>query len=379
MRIDQNPYYEIITGRIPYDQIDDYETLIGRIDQRILPAILEELDCPARVRNLLDLCWKWEPEDRPSINKIYGILSGQGFMFREEHLFKINDLASLKFSHDGKILAAGFKSSIILYDTETWKELKTLIDPSFNQDDDPSHNLYFMQFSRSGRFILSGTCQYNVLLWNLEDGKLHATFSGHTSFIWGLDISSDDAFLASGGQDSTLRFWDLNQTDRDPGFISLPGHLHAAAFAVGAQVLVIGIAGHGVWLINVTTGSIITKVDLQSTSTLRFSATGDWLVHSDDRGNITCWRTADLLPGRLKAEQAVPLSERKMHSPLYPQMALGPSFPISVEGDLSVTAWQYDGLISLKGLDGLNGTYLRYSNMPNAYLLNYVSAITSQL
>ncbi|KAG8904434.1 hypothetical protein FRB99_001769 [Tulasnella sp. 403] len=117
-------HHQIVTGRVPYDGINDYGTLTEAMDQRVLPAVVEELDCPPRVRNLLDLCWRWDPENRPPINKVYGILSGEGFMFREEHRFEVNDLRCVKFSHDSKILAARFDSLVILYDTETWKELR---------------------------------------------------------------------------------------------------------------------------------------------------------------------------------------------------------------------------------------------------------------
>ncbi|KAG8907887.1 hypothetical protein FRB99_001746 [Tulasnella sp. 403] len=169
-----------------------------------------------------------------------------------------------------------------------------------------------MQFSRSGRYLLSETWEFNVLVWSLEDGKLTTTFSGHTRTIWGTDISSDDAFVASGGLDRTLRFWDLNETGHEPGLVSLPECVYAVAFAVDSPVVAAGIKEHGVWLIEVPTGSIVVKVDVASILLLRFSATGDWLVAGSWDGDLTCWSTADLLSDKTKTEQGVCVKERKM-------------------------------------------------------------------
>ncbi|KAG8892384.1 hypothetical protein FRB99_002739 [Tulasnella sp. 403] len=302
--VDQKSH-QIVTGRIPYDGIGDHGVLTEKMDRRVLPALMDKIDCPARVRNLLDLCWRWEPESRPSINKVHGILSGEGFMFREERRVQMEGLCSLKFSYDGKTLAAGFGSSVILYDTETWNELQTLTHPSLIKQNDNEYKTHRMQFSRSGRYLASGSWEFKVIVWNLEDGKLKAVLSGHTDTIWGLDISSDDVFVASGGRDRTLRFRDLHQTVHEPGLLSLPGHVYTTAFTVGTPVLAVGIERHGVWLVEVPTGSIITKVDTVSNVLLRFSATGCWLFTDSWGGDLTCWSTADLVSDKIKMEQGV--------------------------------------------------------------------------
>ncbi|KAG8905479.1 hypothetical protein FRB99_008875 [Tulasnella sp. 403] len=172
-----------------------------------------------------------------------------------------------------------------------------------------------MQFSHSGRFLVSGSCQYDVLVWSLESGQLKAMFSGHTALTWALDISSDDVFVASGGQDKILQFWDLNQTDHKFASVSLPNRTLASAFVVGAPILAVGIEEHGIWLVEVPTGSIIVKMDVTSMTFLRFSITGHWLVFAGGSGNLTCWSTADLLSDKIKAEEGastVSKNERKM-------------------------------------------------------------------
>ncbi|KAG8895197.1 U3 snoRNP protein, partial [Tulasnella sp. 403] len=213
-------------------------------------------------------------------------------------------LRSLKLSCDGKIIAAGFRSSITLYDTETWKELQTLAHPPLKGDDSKDER-YFMKFSRSGQYLVSETHEFNVLVWSLEDGKLKAVFDGHIKSIWGLDISSDDVFVASGAFDKTLRFWDLRRADHKAGLVSLPERTYTIAFAMGPPVLAAAVRGHGVWFIEVPTGSIIAKVDTAANVLLRFSATGCWLVADSSGGNLTCWSTADLLSDKIEMEQGV--------------------------------------------------------------------------
>ncbi|KAG8899212.1 Jouberin [Tulasnella sp. 403] len=172
-----------------------------------------------------------------------------------------------------------------------------------------------MQFGLSGRFLVSGTCQYDLLLWSLKDGKLNTTFDGHTSFVWGLDISSDDEFLASGGQDKTLRFWNLNQMDREPTIVSVPDVVYTAAFAVDTPALAAGIGSYGVWLFEVPSGSIIIKMDLTATSVLRFSTRGNWLVHGDRGDGLSCWSTEDLLSDKVRTGQGLSVKRQTTRAP----------------------------------------------------------------
>ena len=63
--------------------------------------------------------------------------------------------------------------------------------------------------SSDNRFILSGSYDKTVKLWNFSTGKLIRTFYGHIDVITCVAISKDNNYGLSGGYDGTVILWDL--------------------------------------------------------------------------------------------------------------------------------------------------------------------------
>ena len=64
-------------------------------------------------------------------------------------------------------------------------------------------------FSRDGRFILSGSRDKTVKLWNTATGSMLRSFTGHSNFLKSAAFSPDDRLALSGGEDGTARLWEL--------------------------------------------------------------------------------------------------------------------------------------------------------------------------
>ena len=47
-------------------------------------------------------------------------------------------------------------------------------------------------------------------LWNVESGELVHTFKGHSRWVYSVVFSLDDQFIASGGEDTTIKLWGVN-------------------------------------------------------------------------------------------------------------------------------------------------------------------------
>ena len=65
-----------------------------------------------------------------------------------------------------------------------------------------------LTFSLDGTFLVSGSCDKTVNLWDIQTGGVIKTLYGHTGFVWSVSISPDCTMIASGSHDCTIRLWD---------------------------------------------------------------------------------------------------------------------------------------------------------------------------
>jgi WD40 repeat protein len=164
----------------------------------------------------------------------------------------VSPVASLKFSPDGKLLAAGGYREVRLIDPSTGKELFTLSGHAdyvrsiaFSPDgkmlaaaggppqrsgeikiwDLQSHQLlrtmqghkdciYSIAWSPDGKIIASGSYDKMVKLWDVASGKELKNLQDHIDAVFAVAFSPDGKHLASASQDRTVKIWDVATGNR---------------------------------------------------------------------------------------------------------------------------------------------------------------------
>ena len=66
-----------------------------------------------------------------------------------------------------------------------------------------------LTFSLDGTFLVSGSCDKTVNLWDIQTGGVIKTFYGHTGQVLSVSISQNCAVIASGSMDETIRLWNV--------------------------------------------------------------------------------------------------------------------------------------------------------------------------
>ena len=107
---------------------------------------------------------------------------------------------TLMFSLDGKILAsAGYEGKIELWKVEGWEHLGTL---------NVGATAFTIRFSPDSSTIANAGYE-SVGLWKVDSGEKIATLTGHAGWVNAVAFSLDGRSLISGGDDETLRIWDV--------------------------------------------------------------------------------------------------------------------------------------------------------------------------
>jgi WD40 repeat protein len=71
-------------------------------------------------------------------------------------------------------------------------------------------------FDRSGNTLITASVDQTICIWNLADRKLTMELDGHDDTIEALALSPDGKWLASGGDDFSIRSWDTSTWTEKP-------------------------------------------------------------------------------------------------------------------------------------------------------------------
>ena len=136
---------------------------------------------------------------------------------KETRVWKAHDRTAFKvaFSPDYSLLASFGDSVVKLWDTRTWREVRSL---SMIRPD--AVNLSSeVTFSNDGKLIAASNVgldqkQTNYLyvqtiVWDVNSGEKLFTIEGHKFDVDGLVFTQDNQFLLTGSVDTTIKFWDM--------------------------------------------------------------------------------------------------------------------------------------------------------------------------
>ncbi|KAG8905095.1 hypothetical protein FRB99_000696 [Tulasnella sp. 403] len=274
---------ELFTSSLPYKTIADAMSLREAMKIGTPPAPVDELTCPPRIHNLLGLCWKPLLRLRSSISEVIGILSGERFRFVKTRMHESRRIEVLKVSRDGTMLALAMPGEIECYQTETLSLSRRLVIPEEDR-------VRAMEYSLSGRFLIVGTFDGQVLLFDLQTGHLLKTYSSHTRSVTTVDISSCDEFIVSGSLDKTVRAWHTTESSRDQVW-RFEWEVRSVSICTTSRMVAVGLASKEVHVYNLEEGTRVAWLRLEDTviglwwsptGRTLFCRHGDYVYHGNE-------------------------------------------------------------------------------------------------
>lgn len=67
-----------------------------------------------------------------------------------------------------------------------------------------------LSFSRDGNWLVSGSKDKTIRIWNMLRNTLKAVITGHTNHLVSICISQDSKWIVSASKDQEVRLWSLS-------------------------------------------------------------------------------------------------------------------------------------------------------------------------
>lgn len=131
------------------------------------------------------------------------------------------DIYSVDSSANGRFIISGSgDKKAKLWNLETGELLNTL-----GADYGPKDGITSVSVSPTSQHVAAGSLDKVVRVWDVETGRLVRQFEGHSDSVYSVAFSPDGRMLLSGSLDKTLKLWDLTAAQQNNQCrLSFAGH-----------------------------------------------------------------------------------------------------------------------------------------------------------
>jgi WD40 repeat protein len=274
---------------------------------------------------------------------------------------------SLAFSPDGRLLVGACgKNQVPVWDVQSGFLLRMLYAAPVQ--------IVACAFSSDGNFIACGGFDKTVTFWNASTGEKIGGFEGHTAPIWELAFAPTGKSLISCslglmGEKSgrgDIRSWNMWVVEPTWIYIGTRDYL-SVSFDPSGGTLAYGSIGGSVGILDAATGNLIRELTDSSSNVgdVAYSPSGRWLAAGSDDDSIYLWDTtnyelADQLTG---------------HAGYVNGVAFDPGETLLVSGshDKTIGVWDLVARRLITSLEGHEGEILRVALSPDGTLIASIS------
>lgn len=192
-------------------------------------------------------------------------------------------VTSVAFSPDGKYIVSGsYDTTIKLWDRKTGRMVRNFL----------GHTDWVasVAFTPDGKQILSSSADKSIRLWDQNTGRLIRQYLP-VEGPYVLAVSNDGNYLAAGGADKIIHLWDVKTGEMLRTFIGHTNRINSLAFSPDSTMLLSGSADNSVKLWNANTGLLIRDFVGHSNrvTSVSFSSDGKLILSGSEDKTIKSW------------------------------------------------------------------------------------------
>uniref|UniRef100_A0A0C1RPE7 Uncharacterized protein n=1 Tax=Tolypothrix bouteillei VB521301 TaxID=1479485 RepID=A0A0C1RPE7_9CYAN len=193
---------------------------------------------------------------------------------------------SVAFSPDGQYIVSGSDDNTL----RLWDIHGNLQGQPFWGHESPVTSV---AFSMDGQYIVSGSRDNTLRLWDIYGNPQGQPFWGHGNWVTSVAFSPDGQYIVSGSRDNTLRLWDIYGNPQGQPFYGHEDSVYAVAFGSNGQYIVSGSRDKTLrlWDIHGNLQGQPFQGHEDSVYAVAFSPSGQYIISGSSDDTLRLWNT----------------------------------------------------------------------------------------
>jgi WD40 repeat protein len=158
-----------------------------------------------------------------------------------------------------------------------------------------SEAVYSLAFTPDGRYVVTGSFDHTLKVWDAATGKEVKSLggsTGHQNLVLSVAISPDGSQIASGGSDNTAKIWDF-PISAPLQQLTLADAAVAMALSPDGKTVAVSNKGGGLFTRATADGKPLQNMNCPAASIVAWTANGQYLSAAGSDGCVRFWTPGD--------------------------------------------------------------------------------------